>query len=100
MENHSRKHYAHRDMLAQGDVYFDHLRAMSAEGLKNPYDIAAELAHREILIADLLAMVRRYAAECSTCGGAGYRIHFGTCEYSDCNGCAEIRQLIARAEGR
>lgn len=47
------KRYAHRDIMSQGQVYCDHVQAMTAEDLHSKSDIAAELAHRDIQIAEL-----------------------------------------------
>lgn len=49
------KLYAERDILQQGDYYFNHLSAMTAEGLYSKSSIAAELAHRDIEIDRLRA---------------------------------------------
>jgi len=45
--------YADRDTIAMSDVYVKHVSAMTEEGLHAKSDIAAELAHRDIRIADL-----------------------------------------------
>ena len=45
--------YAKRDIEAQGEHYIRHLHAMTAEGLHAKGDIAAELAHRDLRIAEL-----------------------------------------------
>lgn len=50
--------YADRDIVAQGAIYVTHVMAMTKEGLHAKSDIAAELAHRDILIADLLAALK------------------------------------------
>ena len=50
--------YADRDIVAQGAVYVTHVMAMAKEGLHEKSDIAAELAHRDILCADLLAALK------------------------------------------
>lgn len=47
------KQYANRNVIAQGDYYMRHVKAMTAEGLHNKGDIAAELAHRDQLIDEL-----------------------------------------------
>jgi len=47
------KHYAERDIVKQGQVYVDHVSAMTGEGLHEKSDIAAELAHRDIEIQKL-----------------------------------------------
>lgn len=50
--------YADRDIVAQGAIYVTHVMAMTKEGLHAKSDIAAELAHRDILIADLLEALK------------------------------------------
>jgi hypothetical protein len=73
--------YAERDIMAQGQVYCDHVNAMTAEGLHGKSEIAAELAHRDTVIhhlryllticsdeitdPDLLADIRRSLRETS-----------------------------------
>lgn len=47
------KQYADRDHMAQGNYYMRHLMAMTAEGLHSKSDIAAELAHRDMVIDEL-----------------------------------------------
>ena len=47
--------YADRDVLAQGAHYTKHVMAMTAEGLHDKADIAAELAHRDMAIDQLRA---------------------------------------------
>ena len=42
-----------RDVMELGQVYVDHVLAMTREGLHSKADIAAELAHRDIRIAEL-----------------------------------------------
>ena len=51
------KHYAERDHRAQGNHYTRHLMAMTAEKLHSKSDIAAELAHRDMVIDDLQSQV-------------------------------------------
>jgi hypothetical protein len=53
----NRKHYAERDIIAQGNYYMRHLMAMTAEKLHSKSDIAAELAHRDMVIDDLTRIV-------------------------------------------
>jgi len=48
-----KKLYAERDHEAQGEYYMRHLEAMTAKKLHSKSDIAAELAHRDILIVEL-----------------------------------------------
>ena len=45
--------YMGRDIVAQGEYYARHVSAMTAEGLHHKSHIAAELAHRDIVIAKL-----------------------------------------------
>jgi hypothetical protein len=47
------KLYAKRSVMEQGKYYIDHVMAMTAEGLHSKADIAAELAHRDIVIQTL-----------------------------------------------
>ena len=54
------KHYEHRDVMKQGQVYCDHVMAMTAEGLHQKSDIAAELAHRDIRIAKLEKLIAEH----------------------------------------
>lgn len=44
------KQYADRDHMEQGNYYMRHLMAMTAEKLHSKSDIAAELAHRDMVI--------------------------------------------------
>ena len=60
--------YAKRDVVAQGAHYLRHIRAMTAEGLHSKSDIAAELAHRDILIEELASS--RHVVVCPCCNGA------------------------------
>ena len=51
---------------------------------------------------DLLALAKRYASECSKCGGTGrilVTVNAGVPEYDDCDACAYIRAVIEKAEG-
>ena len=45
--------YRERDTMEQGQHYVDHVQAMTKEGLHSKSDIAAELAHRDIVIKRL-----------------------------------------------
>lgn len=47
------KLYAERDIISQGRVYTNHVFQMTREGLHSKSDIAAELAHRDIQLAEL-----------------------------------------------
>lgn len=63
--------YAKRDAIAQGRHYVAHVFAMTREGLHLKSAIAAELAHRDIVIAELLAaleMVRDADEDCKRDG--------------------------------
>lgn len=51
----SDKLYADRDIVKQGQEYVKHVSAMTAEGLHEKSDIAAELAHRDVEIQALRA---------------------------------------------
>ena len=51
------KLYTERDIIEQGDYYSRHTSAMTSEGLHSKSDIAAELAHRDIEIERLQALV-------------------------------------------
>lgn len=53
------KQYAKRNPEAQGEHYIKHLLAMTEEGLHNKAAIAAELAHRDILINSLKEELKR-----------------------------------------
>ena len=57
------KRYAERDLMALGEYYTRHVDATTREGLRAKTDIAAELAHRDMLIdklADSLEGLLRY----------------------------------------
>ena len=58
--------YADRDVKALGPHYIRHISAMTAEGLHNKSDIAAELAHRDQIIELLQAVNARLATEVIT----------------------------------
>ena len=45
--------YADRDIMGQRDHYAKHVQAMTSENLHCKSDIAAELAHRDIRIAEI-----------------------------------------------
>ena len=51
------KHYAERNAEDLGQVFMDHLMAMTAEKLHRKSAIAAELAYRDQRIAELEALV-------------------------------------------
>ena len=48
-----KKHYADRDSIALGQLYVDHVMALTAEGLHDKSAIAGELAYRDMLIQNL-----------------------------------------------
>ena len=48
-----------RDIEAQGKYYVKHISAMTAEGLHNKSDIAAELAHRDMKIDEYVREIIR-----------------------------------------
>ena len=50
-------HYGNRDIEAQGPFYIAHVEALTAENLTDKSDIAAELAHRDMLIAELNSQI-------------------------------------------
>lgn len=50
----TKKLYAKRNPIEQGQYYMDHLMAMTAEDLHSKSAIAEELAHRDIVIEELL----------------------------------------------
>ena len=74
-------------------------------------DDARECEANARLIAaapDLLALAKRYASECSECGGTGVKLvwaenvdHNDAWDHSEpCDACADIRAVIEKAEGR
>jgi len=54
------KHYAERDIEAQGVAYIRHIRHMTSEGLWSKSDIAAELAHRDNRIKELKDLLKYF----------------------------------------
>ena len=56
---------------------------------------------------DLLALAKRYASECGTCGGTGVKLvwaanadHNDAWDHSEpCAACADIRLVVEKAEG-
>jgi len=54
----SKKLYTERNARKQGQVYMDHVMAMTTEELHSKADIASELAHRDIRIAELEQALR------------------------------------------
>lgn len=45
--------YKERDIEELGEFYFTHISAMTGESLHSKSDIAAELAHRDMIIDEL-----------------------------------------------
>ncbi len=54
-----KKLYASRDIISQGLHYTNHTFAMTTEGLHWKPDIAAELAHRDMVIEELQWILRQ-----------------------------------------
>ena len=64
---------------------------------------ASANAHLIASAPDLLALAKRYASECSGCDGQGLigvQCSDGPFEDFPCEDCADIRAVIAKAEGR
>ena len=59
------KLYKDRDIEAQQDIYFNHISAMTTEELYSKSAIAAELAHRDIIINKLREANRLLKHACS-----------------------------------
>ena len=65
--------YAYRDVTQQGAYYLRHVSAMTAEGLHDKSDIAAELAHRDIALdaaraeSERLRALLRRVLSCGLC---------------------------------
>lgn len=85
--------YAKRDILKQGNYYMRHVAAMTAEGLHDKSDIAAELAHRDIEIDRL----RADCAEAYQVVGAGMLGE--PCEYTQADVERALDNLSAAANG-
>jgi hypothetical protein len=49
--------YMERDIIGQCEYYAKHVSAMTAEGLHEKSHIAGELAHRDILVDELIAHI-------------------------------------------
>jgi len=58
------KHYAERNAEDLGQVFMDHLMAMTAEKLHRKSAIAAELAYRDQRIAELEAQMEAQVEAC------------------------------------
>ena len=83
-----------RGMIAQADAG-NYARSQS-EGVANAHLIAAA--------PDLLALAKQYASECSGCDGCGRTMELAPdgqpLHDVPCPDCADIRAVIAKAEGR
>ena len=66
--------YAKRDTEALGEHYTRHVWAMTQEGLHDKADIAAELAHRDAVIANLLAALETIAQRAKAVTDAGTNV--------------------------
>jgi len=93
--------YYHRCMGIAECFVRDHRHDKDA-----PHVLQAEANARLIAAApDLLALARKYASECGNCNGRGYNTQAGepfTQEASnneriECEDCADIRDVIAKA---
>lgn len=62
---------------------------------------AAESAYlaEHARVADLLALAKQYASECSECGGSGISVSDVDGDEGNCLDCADIRAAIAKALG-
>lgn len=87
------KQYAKRNPEAQGGHYIKHVLAMTAEGLHNKAAIAAELAHRDILINTLKEELKRsnqelykmvYALGSALDGQQHHEVYKMGLTYADC----------------
>lgn len=58
--------YAERDVIKQGEWFSKHLMHMTSEELHNKADIAAELAHRDIIIDELVDALNKCTETLST----------------------------------
>lgn len=84
------------------------LNATGAEGAAYDADVERQAANARLIAAapDLLALAKKLAGECAECEGSGE----STVNYPDgtqsstadppCPDCADIRKVIAKAEGR
>ena len=68
------KHYAERNAEDLGQVFMDHLMAMTAEQLHRKSAIAAELAYRDQRIAQLEAELKKEKGQCAYCQSAYYAL--------------------------
>ena len=60
----SKKLYTERNARKQGQVYMDHVMAMTTEELHSKADIASELAHRDIRITELEGVLNDLLNDC------------------------------------
>ena len=61
--------------------------------------MSAADAHLIASAPELLALAKRYASECSGCDGQG-NSKLSALHPEECQDCADIRAVIAKAEGR
>lgn len=85
LEKAMNKKYANRNIVEQGEEYTKHVSAMTAEGLHDKSDIAAELAHRDIELnkarnigARLAGVLWDFYRMCPECGDMNGS-HMNTC---------------------
>ena len=86
----SKKLYTERNARKQGQVYMDHVMAMTTEELHSKADIASELAHRDIRI-DELEQALRDAADWSEHSGS--RIYFQTDRFEQAEKLRKIAEV-------
>jgi hypothetical protein len=88
-------------VLARGTQRYDDALANAANAEN---ELIAEIDRLRAQRDELLAIAKRYAAECGLCGGHGMRRRLdldGTpLDDVSCEQCADVRLVIARAEGR
>lgn len=87
------KQYAKRNPETQGEHYIKHVSAMTTEDLHKKSEVAAELAHRDILINALKEELKRsnkqlykmvYALGSALDGQQHHEIHELGLTYADC----------------
>lgn len=87
------KQYAKRNPEAQGEHYIKHVSAMTAEGLHQKSEVAAELAHRDILINAMKEELKRsnkqlykmvYALGSALDGQQHHEVYAMGLTYADC----------------
>lgn len=80
--------YTHRDREGLGQHYMNHVLHMTREGLHSKADIAAELAHRDKVIEELVDSIKD--KQCRSCCG-----RIGTTDV--CVGC-DTYELLSKVE--